>query len=180
MREPDRPPASILDAKTIIETARLVVRGFRWEDLDQVAEVFADPQVMWMQPEIMTRDQSRVWLQAALQHYRDDGMGECAVVLRSNGRVIGDCGLVMREIEGERIPEFNWDLRSDAWGCGYATEAARGVLEHASASGLRRLCALIKRQNERSQRVAARLGMRFERPVCWERATWDLWLTELS
>ena len=148
------------------------------DDLAEIAEIFGDPKVTWDRPEAMTRQQVREWLEAVLRHYHDDGMGECAVVLRSTERVIGDCGLVMREIEGERLPEFNWDLRSDMWGNGYATEAARAVLAYSAGFGVRRICALIKRQNERSRRVAARLGMRFERAVEWERGAWDMWVIE--
>ncbi len=149
-------------------------------DLDEIAEVFGDPQVMWTEPDTMTREQAGMWLEDALRRYRSDGMGECAVVLRSTGRVIGDCGLVMREIEGERLPELNWDLRSDMWGNGYATEAAQGVLAHSTSLGLRRLCALIKTQNERSRRVAARLGMKLERQVEWEGGAWDMWTIRLG
>jgi [ribosomal protein S5]-alanine N-acetyltransferase len=179
MLNADLQPRVILTADSCIETARLIVRGFTLDDLDQIAEVFGDPQVMWTKPGTMTPEQTRTWLEGALQRYDSDGMSECAVVLRSTDRVIGDCGLVMREIESERLPEFNWDLRSDMWGNGYATEAARGVLTHSAGLGLRRICALIKKQNERSKRVAARLGMRFERRVEWEGGPWDLWVIEL-
>jgi RimJ/RimL family protein N-acetyltransferase len=179
MPSADHDPPHILTAGTMIETARLVIRGLTFEDLDQIAEVFADPQVMWTAPGVMTREQARSWLAGALQHYRDDGLGECAVVLRSTGRIIGDCGLVMRDIDGERLPEFNWDLHSGMWRNGYATEAARAVLARAAGLGLRRFCALIREQNERSQRVAARLGMGFLRHVRWEGSEWDLWVVEL-
>jgi [ribosomal protein S5]-alanine N-acetyltransferase len=174
------PPSPILSATTLLETPRLLVRGFTMKDLDQIHEVLGDPRVMWTEESALTREQTRQWLEAALGHYRTDGMGECAVVLRSAGRIIGDCGLVMRDIEDERIAEFNWDLRRDAWGHGYATEAAAAVLSHATAVGLARACALIKAHNERSKAVARRLGLRFARSVVWESAPWDLWLIELA
>jgi len=171
------PPArAILTARSRIETGRLIVRGFTMGDLDEIAQVFGDPQVMWTKPDTMTREQTGAWLEDALRRYSSDGMGECAVVLRSTGRVIGDCGLVLREIESERLPELNWDLRRDMWGNGYATEAASGVLAHSAGLGLRSFCALIKKQNERSGRVAARLGMKLERRVEWEGGTWDMWV----
>jgi len=176
MQNADLHARAILTANSCIATARLIVRGFTMGDLDEIAEVFGDPQVMWTKPETMTREQTGTWLEGALLRYCSDGMGECAVVLKSTGRVIGDCGLVMREIESERLPELNWDLRSDVWGNGYATEAARGVLAHSASLGLRRFCALIKRQNERSRRVAARLGMKLERRVEWEGGAWDIWV----
>ena len=104
-----------------------------------------------------------------LARYREDGCAEYAVVIASTGELIGDCGPTFREIEGERLPELGWDLRSDRWGHGYATEAARGVLTHAADLGLTRVYSLIAPENERSRGVARRLGMSLEREVVMER-----------
>src|SRR5665647_105160 len=84
------------------------------------------------------REQTQGWLDATLRRYREDGCAEYAVVIESTGDLIGDCGPTYREIDGQRLPELGWDLRSDMWGHGYATEAARGVLTHA-AGRLRRV-----------------------------------------
>ena len=98
----------------------------------------------------------------------------------SHGRVVGDCGVVWREVEGQRLPELGWDLRSDEWGKGYATEAARGVLTHAADLGLRRVYSLITPEHARSQGVARRLGMYIERQVFWEDELHDLWALDLA
>ena len=156
------------------------MREFAAADLDALALVFADPRVLWWEPAPFTREQAREWLDRTLARYRDEGMAEYAVVLASTGELIGDCGPVFREIEGERLPELGWDLRSDRWGCGYATEAARGVLPHAAELGLRRVCSLITPGNERSRGVARRLGMVVEREVVWEGRPHDLWVLDLA
>ena len=121
-----------------------------------------------MEPKPWSREQTAEFLARVTTCYREDGMAEYAVVLKETGRVIGDCGPVMREIEGIRQPELGWDLRSDQWGHGYATEAARVVANCALTTlGLPRRCSLIDVENERSRAVARRLGMRFERSVVW-------------
>ncbi|MHA7126043.1 GNAT family N-acetyltransferase [Janibacter indicus] len=56
--------------------------------------------------------------------------------------------------------EIGWHLHPDVWGRGIATEAATRVLDH--ASGLPRVVAVTHPDNEPSQRVARRLGMRDE------------------
>ena len=61
-------------------------------------------------------------------------MGLYAVALRAGARLIGDCGLVAREVEGAQVVEIGWHLERASWGHGYATEAARGVLAHAADS----------------------------------------------
>ncbi|CAL8899547.1 N-acetyltransferase [Kocuria varians] len=56
--------------------------------------------------------------------------------------------------------EIGWHFHPDAWGHGYATEAARAVLEHAFGAGLGRVVAVTWPANAASQAVCRRLGMR--------------------
>jgi [ribosomal protein S5]-alanine N-acetyltransferase len=162
-----------------LHTKRLIVRELTADDLDALAAVFADPAVLWWEPAPYTREQTRVWLDATLRRYREDGCAEYAVVIEATRDLIGDCGIVYREVEGRRLPELGWDLRSDMWGHGYATEAARGVLTHAEDLGLRRVCSLIVPENERSRGVARRLGMTVDRQVVWADQPHDLWALDL-
>jgi len=162
-----------------LHTERLVVRELMADDVGALAAVFADPAVLWWEPAPYTRDQTQEWLEVTLRRYREDGCAEYAVVIESTGDLIGDCGPTYREIDGQRLPELGWDLRSDMWGHGYATEAARGVLTHAAGLGLRRLFSLIVPDNERSRGVARRLGMTVERQVVWANRPHDLWALDL-
>ena len=163
-----------------LSTERLVIREFTLADLNGVAALFADPAVLWWEPAPFSREQSQEWLTRTLQRYREEGMAEYAVTLAGSEELIGDCGPVWREVESERLPELGWDLRSDEWGNGYATEAARGVLTHVADLGLRRVYSLITPENRRSQAVARRLGMRVERRVVWAGEPHDLWTLDLA
>lgn len=116
-------------------TERLTVRELTDDDLDGFAAVFADPKVLWWEPVPFSREQAREALEGMLARYRADGVGEYAVVLRASSELIGVCGPVYREIEGRRLPELGWKLRSDQWGHGYATEAARAAALHAASLG---------------------------------------------
>ncbi len=161
-----------------LHTERLVVREFTAADLDELAAIYADPKVLSWEP-AFTREQTQAMLEQSLSRYREDGIAEYAVVLRASEALIGVCGPVYRDIEGERLPELGWDLASAEWGHGYATEAARGVLTHAAGLGLRRLYSLIVPENERSRGVARRLGMTVQRQVVWADRPHDLWTIEL-
>jgi RimJ/RimL family protein N-acetyltransferase len=55
--------------------------------------------------------------------------------------------------------EIGWHLHPDAWGFGYAAEAARRVLEYAFAAGLAEVVAVTYPENTASQAVARRIGM---------------------
>lgn len=62
--------------------------------------------------------------------------------------------------DGPPEVEVGWHLHPDAWGHGYATEAARMVLDDAFARGLTRVVAVVHPENTASTAVCRRLGMR--------------------
>jgi RimJ/RimL family protein N-acetyltransferase len=86
-------------------------------------------------------------------------------VERATSRVIGECGLIEKEVEGRPELELVYVLAPDAWGRGYATEAAAAVREAAEDAGVPRLIALIDPGHPASARVARKIGMSLEREV---------------
>ncbi len=88
------------------------------------------------------------------------------MVLKATGDVIGDCGLVIQEIDGGPELEVGYHLRRDQWGHGYATEAAHGCMQYAFRTlGAAKVISLIQPENLPSRRVAERNGMQVERQV---------------
>ena len=61
--------------------------------------------------------------------------------------------------QSEEDIEIGWHLHPDAWGSGYATEAAERLIAHARRAGHPRLVAVTNSENIASQKVATRLGM---------------------
>jgi [ribosomal protein S5]-alanine N-acetyltransferase len=163
-----------------LRTERLVVREFGDDDAPDLARAFASPEVLWWDTDVFTLDKARAWIARARAGYERSGMGLYAVCLRDDGRLIGDCGLVVQTIEGEQLVEIGWHLEREAWGRGYATEAARAVLEHAAGLGVRRVCSLIVPANERSRRVAGKVGMSLRRQVVHAGMPHDLWTLDLA
>lgn len=85
------------------------------------------------------------------------------VVEKSTDRIVGDCGLTAKEVDGRREIEIVYVFAADVWGKGYATEAATAIRDAAfTQRGLTRLIALIDPANVASARVAEKIGMRFE------------------
>jgi RimJ/RimL family protein N-acetyltransferase len=84
--------------------------------------------------------------------------------------VIGSAALKPLEDTGPEI-EVGYHLGRAHWGRGYATEAARGLLQHGfERLGLARIVAVVDPENTRSLAVVARLGMRAEGPCrCYDR-----------
>ena len=140
-----------------LTTDRLILRGWREDDLDAYAAITADPEVMRFMGG--TLDRAGTWRQMAFitGHWELRGYG--LWVVERNGELIGRIGLL--NPEGWPGLEVGWLLGRAAWGHGYATEAARAAVEYAWRElGARQLISLIAPGNVLSQRVAERLGMR--------------------
>ncbi len=105
-----------------LTTDRLTLRGWRDEDLDAYAEITADPEVMRFMGGAI--DRARTWREMAVfaGHWALRGYG--IWVVECDGVLIGRIGLW--QPEGWPGLEVGWLLGRDAWGHGYATEAAPG------------------------------------------------------
>jgi RimJ/RimL family protein N-acetyltransferase len=141
-----------------LQTERLLLREWREDDLDAYAAMYADPEVTRFLGGPLTREQA--WRQIALHigHWQLRGYGQWVLERREDGRFIGRAGLWRPE--GWPGLEVGWTLRRDAWGAGYATEAARAAMRWARETlGAGALISLIAPANEASAHVARRLGM---------------------
>jgi RimJ/RimL family protein N-acetyltransferase len=134
------------------------------EDLDALAPIFADEEMMEHYPHPFSREESKFWIERNQRRYSEEGYGLWASELRTTGELIGDCGLVTQHLpEGDEV-EVGWHTKRELWGQGYATEAAREVIRYAFEDlGLRRLISLILDDNVPSRRIAEKLGMHVER-----------------
>jgi RimJ/RimL family protein N-acetyltransferase len=143
----------------VLETPRLRLREMQPDDLDFVAAMLGDPEVMRYYPRVYSRADAQGWLDRQRKRYIDDGHGLWLVEERATGMPAGQVGLSMQEVEGARRPEVGWLLHRPYWGKGYATEAGRAV--RAAAFTRWRypaLISLIRPVNEPSRRVAERVG----------------------
>ncbi|MGX6448025.1 GNAT family N-acetyltransferase [Patulibacter sp. S7RM1-6] len=146
-------------------TARLRLRGWRAEDAAPLAAMNADPEVMRHIAGGPLGRHASEELRARLRHEWDRaGHGLWALERRADGTFLGFCGLSLpgfaRGLTAGTV-EVGWRLRREAWGHGYATEAARAALAVAwDALGLDHVVALVTPDNARSLAVAERLGMR--------------------
>jgi len=147
----------------LIETPRLWLRSMPAEDFDMLLTIFTDPKVMAaFQSPPFTNEQMHGWLQRNLDHQDAHGFGLFSVILKKDNSFIGDCGLEVMEVDGVRAAEVGYDFRSDYWGQGFATEAASAVRDYAYHHlQIARLISMIRVGNQRSRRVAEKVGMNY-------------------
>ncbi len=146
-----------------LSTKRLILRGFREEDLDAYAEMCGDPEVMRYIANGQPLSRWDSWRNMAmiLGHWQLRGYGLWAVEERCSGEMIGRIGCW--QPEGWPGLEIGWTLRRAYWGRGYATEAARRSMDYAFEKlGQSRVISLIRLENQASRRVAEKLGEHLE------------------
>lgn len=98
--------------------------------------------------------------------WKRNGFGLLAIERLDDGEVVGLAGLSRPNFLPEIMPavEIGWRLTPSAWGSGLATEAATAVLDWAFTSlDLAHVVAVIHVENERSKRLAQKLGFSPER-----------------
>ncbi|HET7035274.1 MAG TPA: GNAT family N-acetyltransferase [Thermomicrobiaceae bacterium] len=164
----------------MIQTERLLLRPMVAADAGPLLRVFADPRVMasfGVAP--FGSEQMEQWVARNLAHQDAHGYGLFSVLLNESGLLIGDCGLTRMELNGASEVELGYDLRSDYWNQGLATEAARAVRDYAFAVLLLpRLVSLVRQGNRASRRVAEKVGMRFAADLVEDGR--DYWLFALE
>jgi ribosomal-protein-alanine N-acetyltransferase len=145
-----------------LETERLLLRRWRDSDREPFAALNADPEVMRHFPAPLSRADSDAMVERIRASFEEHGYGLYAVERRDEGDFIGFVGLAQLTYDAHFTPavEIGWRLARHAWGRGYATEAARAVVDHAFGPlGLAELVSVTAPINEPSWRVMERIGM---------------------
>ncbi|MEM6800048.1 MAG: GNAT family N-acetyltransferase [Bacteroidota bacterium] len=155
----------------ILKTERLGLRTWRENDLESLARMNADPEVMRYFPSTLTKSKTEQMLQRLQQHFETHGYTYYAAESLDTREFMGFVGLAYQSYETAYTPftDIGWRLKQEAWGKGYATEAAKAVLIHAKENlQLKEIHAVTPLPNLGSERVMQKIGMtkiaEFEHP----------------
>jgi len=167
-----------------LTTERLIVRPLAEADLAAVHQLYLD--IDWVDaslPLVELYDRRASWLAWTTSGYREferlyqPPLGDRAVARKADGALVGLVGLVPSFAPFGQLPGFGgaakalrtmevglfWALSPAAQGQGYATEAAKALVDWAFDSLLLdRLVATTEHDNTASIAVMRRLGMRIE------------------
>ena len=137
--------------------------------------MLADPQVVrYLSGKTSTREDAWRNMAAMLGHEQLRGFSNNAVVDKATGRFLGRCGLW--NPEGWPGTEVGWALASEAWGNGYATEAAAAWRDWAFAElPIDELISVIHVDNARSKAVARRIGHRYMHDLDVRGSPCEIW-----
>ena len=136
-------------------------------DAQLVLEVLNDPAFIEYVADrgVRTReDAARYIREKFFPSYEQHGFGFYAVELKETGTPVGICGLIKREFIDD--VDVGFSILRPFWGNGYATEAARAVMQYGRETfGLPRVVGIAAPENARSIAVLEKLGLRFERMI---------------
>jgi RimJ/RimL family protein N-acetyltransferase len=150
-----------------LETARLLLRPFQREDVDLMAELFANPDFMRFSLGVFTKREQTVAFVEKVMGWDAAGMpSQFAMIPRDRNTLLGYCGFFHHPEHGIDDIEIGYRLNPDYWNKGLATEAARAVRDHGFTDlKLGRVISLIHPDNVPSRRVAEKNGMTLEKEI---------------
>ena len=157
-------------------TERLVLRPYEEQDFDLLYRLQSDPAVVkWLYNDVRDEAGTRELLARKLAgaELREEGDWLSCIVVADEP--IGDVGLNWRSTE-HRTGEIGFMFDPRIQGRGYATEAARAIVDWAFANGFHRVIGRTEVRNAASARVLEKLGMRFEGHLIeneWVKGEWQ-------
>jgi len=148
----------------MIETERLILRNWTVDDIEPFLLHTNTPAVMRWLGGVMAPEEGRArFVDRIIPWQERRGFTFWAVERKADRELLGFCGIKIADTPGspvEGMYEVGWRLREDAWGQGYAKEAAIASLDFAfDRLGAERVIALTFIQNESSWGLMQRLGM---------------------
>ena len=150
-----------------LETDRLILRDFVKEDWERVLEYQSDPLYLryyeWEWTD-RTPEAVQEFVGWFLDHQKQEPRikFQLAVVLKSNGQLIGNCGI---RVDNASAPQadIGYELDPKHWNQGYASEAAGAIVDFGFGHfGVHRIWAACVADNVGSAHVLEKLGMKLE------------------
>jgi RimJ/RimL family protein N-acetyltransferase len=145
-----------------LRTKRTLLRQWKDSDLPDWVAMNADADVRRYFPTRLSEEEALGEVGRMRAAIAQRGWGMWALEIPGQLQVAGTVGLHVTTIDAHFVPcvELGWRLKREAWGQGYATEAAQAAAEFAFRDlGLDEIVAFTTVTNAPSQRVMQRLGM---------------------
>jgi RimJ/RimL family protein N-acetyltransferase len=151
----------------ILETERLILRRLSVEDNAFILELLNDP--AWLRfigdRGVRTLEDARNYiLKGPMAMYERMGFSLYLTELISDNTPIGLCGLIKRDALED--VDIGFAFLPKYWGQGYAYESASAVIAYGKNTfGLKRIAAITSPDNERSDKLLEKCGLKFEKMI---------------
>lgn len=143
----------------ILETERLILRMWTFEDADALFEICRDAEVMLHIGDgkpYKTIEKAREFLNWVALYQKENGFCRWAVIEKSSEKIVGSCGFARLDT-GEI--DLGYLFARDSWGKGYATEAGGACLKYYfERIGAEKIIAMTDVDHKASQNVLTKIG----------------------
>jgi ribosomal-protein-alanine N-acetyltransferase len=150
-----------------IETARLQLRQYTLDDLNALAQILSNPEVMKYSPRgVIPNEKLKQVTQEILEffitHWEHHAFGAWAVIYKQTSQLIGHCGLNFLPNSPEVEVLYRFD--QPYWNQGIATEATKASLRYGFEEvKLERIVAITTPEHLASRRVMEKAGLKYEK-----------------
>jgi len=150
---------------------RLQTRFITEQDLELWTEFFKDPKAIELFPTFglnTIEERAQHWIDRQLTRYKEQRYGLQMLIEKKSGICVGQCGLILQEVDGIKELEVGYHIFKKYWGHGYAPEAAKLFLTFAFEHDLAdSVISIIDIRNIKSMRVAEKNGLIREKQTRW-------------
>jgi [ribosomal protein S5]-alanine N-acetyltransferase len=154
-----------------LESKRLRTRMLTIDDVDLWTKFFEDKESMEFMPNIdlaLPKDRAKFWIEKQLSRYSENRYGLQALITKDTNEFIGQCGLLLQEIDGEKRVEVGYHIFKKHWGQGYAPEAAKLFIDYGFKNDQAdSIISIIHINNIKSQKVALKNGLKRMKQTRW-------------
>ncbi len=137
------------------------MRKITQDDFESWKQILSDPETMKHYPKPYDDQGVQRWIDWTISNYEKLGFGLWALILKSTGEFIGDCGITMQNINGNLLPEIGYHIKKDFHRKGFASEAAGKCMEFAFETlDFPAVYSYMTDSNKSSYGVAVKVGMK--------------------
>lgn len=149
-----------------LESERLLLRNIQESDKEFIVNLWTDKDVTKYMGGPREKDKMIMGVGENLSDPFVREFDLWPVIEKKSNQPIGHCGLLLKEIEGDKEVELIYVIDKHYWGKGYAYEIGKILIDYGFMNKkLQKIVALIKPENEGSKKVAIKVGMHFEKEI---------------
>jgi RimJ/RimL family protein N-acetyltransferase len=154
-----------------LQTPRFHTRPLTIADVPAWTAFFEDKEAVELFPDLgikTSQGRAEYWIQRQIWRYENEQYGLKALIEPGTDALIGQCGLLIQEVDGVKELEVGYHIYKKNWGQGFAPEAAKLFMNYAFANKLSdSIISIIDVRNIKSQRVAEKNGLHREKQTNW-------------